>query len=245
MNHLPPPPPTHFSSGGGYQGYGYHHHHNSNSSAQSAQNYEHEMTHHEQLPPSRSRDNLPQHHGYNSSSQHHQNMMREDEEFRQLVAQRMLSSQPVATPNSRHNQHHEHGLRRRDTFDYGFDEISESQLIPPWEVDYSHTSNDGGGRRGMQSYPEQSDVRDEINMDTPHHLMSTNNTYEINTNNIATDAPNTPTTPKFVSFGTHDKIHHFDDQLDQLKFVDEEFLSLAHFLLEVVGVGSVLNGDED
>lgn len=171
--------------------------------------------------------------------------MREDEEFRQLVAQRMLSSQPVATPNSRHNQHHEHGLRRRDTFDYGFDEISESQLIPPWEVDYNHTSNDGGGRRGMQSYPEQSDVRDVIKLDTPHHLMSTNNTYEINTNNIATDAPNTPTTPKFVSFGTHDKIHHFDDQLDQLKFVDEEFLSLAHFLLEVVGVGSVLNGDED
>ena len=38
-----------------------------------------------------------------------------------------------------------------------------------------------------------------------------------------------------VSFKTHDEIRQFDEQLDQLKHVDEVFFDVAHFLLDVVG----------
>lgn len=51
-------------------------------------------------------------------------------------------------------------------------------------------------------------------------------------------ANSTPSQPRSVTFGTHDQIHQWDEQLDILKYVDEEFFNVAHFLLEVVGTNT-------
>lgn len=45
-----------------------------------------------------------------------------------------------------------------------------------------------------------------------------------------------PTPKRGVTFGTHDQIHQWDEQLDVLRYVNEEFFNVAHFLIEVVGV---------
>lgn len=50
------------------------------------------------------------------------------------------------------------------------------------------------------------------------------------------DKPNT--SGRNVSFKTHDEVRQFDEQLDQLKLVDETFFEVAHFLLDVVGTST-------
>ncbi len=66
-------------------------------------------------------------------------------------------------------------------------------------------------------------------------------------NAVTTPSSTSAATPR-VSFGTHDQIFQWDEQLDLLKHVDEEFFSVAHFLLDVVGVwdeGNRIHGNEN
>jgi len=63
-----------------------------------------------------------------------------------------------------------------------------------------------------------------------------------NTTAVATPSSTSGSTPR-VSFGTHDQIFQWDEQLDLLKHVDEEFFNVAHFLLDVVGVWDEANGN--
>ena len=46
--------------------------------------------------------------------------------------------------------------------------------------------------------------------------------------------PLTPATTKSVTFGTHDEFYQWDEQLDVLKYVDDEFFEVANFLMEDV-----------
>jgi len=61
-----------------------------------------------------------------------------------------------------------------------------------------------------------------------------NHTTTNNNNN------NGPSSTKSVTFRTHDQYHSWDEQLDILKHVDEEFFNVAYYLLDVINVGSVV-----
>jgi hypothetical protein len=124
----------------------------------------------------------------------------------------------------------------RQHYDFGRDDIDEAELIPPWETttsreDYVHRCAERAIRR----------IQGDVNP-TGKNICNINKVMKegeqvgsvLPASPLSQSPPSPPKSTKSVSFNTRDRIHHWDDQLDQLKHVDEAFFAVAKYLLEDV-----------
>ena len=132
--------------------------------------------------------------------------------------------------NSHHEDYDYHIRSTREHYNLGHNDATNADLVPPWETttskeDYVRRCAERAICRRNGGAPNFDDTDD--NYDSDH--MKEN---EPALSGLP-DAPQSPPrSTKSVSFNTRDKIHQWDDQLDQLKYVDEAFFAAAKYLLE-------------
>jgi len=166
-------------------------------------------------------------------------------DFNQMIARKMLTA--TRTPSSSGASRSRDGTRRdREVY------LSppEPRPVPPWEsgpavpiqgdptVDQTHLPT----LRLHQAYQALHPTVDISSYASGEVARSesdeTTDADDDADGGAAGASASTAATPKYVTFGTHDRIHQWDEQLDVLKYVDEEFLEVAHFLIDVVGVSN-------
>ena len=246
MNSQQPPP--RFSSGGGYQGFGMHANNASAASSTIFPNNDHEYEEQYHIMP----EDQQQH--QREQQQMMQGRLSQEAHFQQKIAQSMLTqtSQTNSTNNS-------------DEDLFGMDDVPVTLMMnPPWEVHDTTAPppppplDNSFAAPQFPTMDHHHHVNEneymQANISNEHHLPrmqsssknSTRNTTANSTNisNSNSTHSNSSSNKRGVTFRTHDEIHSWDEQLDQLKHVDEEFFNVAHFLLDVVNVGSVVNVDD-
>ncbi|KAL3794159.1 hypothetical protein HJC23_012866 [Cyclotella cryptica] len=226
---MEPLSPSRFHGERGYNGYGINHSRGSNAPV----NYHGEKSHdHER------RD-------------HHPSLASPSRFKQQQVAQKMINVDYLNNDNldktMDRNYHAATPRRSRENYDFGHDSMAEMQLIPPWETptnaaavataakpsrnDYVDCYTEPAAYR-LQPVPSNNPPFDNRQWEHVRENRQPSRSTQLTTHSEILQSP--PKSTKNVSFNTRDKIHQWDDQLDQLKYVDEEFFGVAQFLLEDV-----------
>ena len=208
---MEPLSPPRFQSGGGYKVYSsptaiY------NDSSQNDNCYKDEQGHSPLAPTSPSRWN------------------------QQQLAQRMMKSSYEDGPSNYNNNHGHHIRSPRDHYSLGHDDPTNAELLPPWETttskgDYVRRCAERAMHRRNYKLPPPS--HNDTNLNSNNNPMKENDPLLSQVlPDLSTIPQSPPRSTKSVSFNTRDKIHQWDDQLDQLKHVDEAFFAAAKYLLE-------------
>ena len=247
MSSQPAPPPR-FSSGGGYQGV-------MDDTIYPNNNDSQEQYHH--MPAEEDGYNTHLHH---QQQQQHQMMDRlsQEAQLQQRIAQSMLTT-PRAANNTTTSEEELFGL----------DDVPVTFMNPPpWEgstntaasryydgsaqfptINHHHNGNGTGMYMMSTTTFPTNEIMNSGNNNAmaieppPQVAIATSavtTTHHSNPANVGQSSTSRgPSSTKSVTFQTHDQYHSWDEQLDQLKHVDEDFFNVAHYLLEVVNVGSV------
>jgi hypothetical protein len=153
----------------------------------------------------------------------------------QQIAQKMVSSD--------YNQERSASSPIRNQ-DYDFhigtaDDVAEGDLIPPWKAKSNNSREMYVKRCAERSMLRRQGEMRPISVDVDENYGM----HNVEDEQHASESPQLPPPPqpqsppastKSVSFNTRDKIHQWDDQLDELKHVDEVFFAAAKYLLEDV-----------
>ena len=222
---LPPPPPR-FTSGGGY--------------------HEVNIGYDNTIFPMRQDDDQQQEHHYHYEQQQQQQHMMDtlthEAKLQHKIAQSML------TPRADSNNNHNNTAINEDDILFGMDDVPITFMNPPpWEESISDHHHHGGGGAAqfpaMAPFPTSDVMNDPVDDAVSEPAVAATPAETAHTNYYNNN--NGPSSTKSVTFNTHDEFHSWDEQLDQLLHVDEEFFNVAHFLLEVVNVGSVMNFEDE
>eukprot|EP00984_Skeletonema_dohrnii_P012316 scaffold4982_cov92-Skeletonema_dohrnii-CCMP3373.AAC.7 len=182
------------------------------------------------------------HYHYQQEQQYMLDKLSQEAQLQQKIAEGML------TPRA--NNHTT--AMDDDEVLFGMDDVPITFMNPkPWEESTNSYYHDDGQYGGTSQFPAMgpfptNDVMNMNNIDMatePPAAVAT--AVATTTSHHPTNNNNGPSSTKSVTFKTHDEFHSWDEQLDQLLHVDEEFFNVAHYLLEVVNVGSVLNFDSN
>ena len=186
------------------------------------------------------------HYHYHQEQQYMLDKLSQEAQLQQKIAEGML------TPRANNNNNTM--AMDDDEVLFGMDDVPLTFMNPkPWEStnsNYHDGGQYGGGAQfpAMGPFPTNDVMNDTIDMPNEQPpaavatAVATTTHHPTNNNNNNNGGPSST---KSVTFKTHDEFHSWDEQLDQLLHVDEEFFNVAHYLLEVVNVGSVGIFDED
>jgi hypothetical protein len=216
------PSPRRFHSGGGYTGF------NLADDFRSNVDVNHQSPSHAPSPSRLSQQQLAQ------------RMMQTDYEDNE---QMHIINSSYCTRNEAYDSYNQSS---RQNYNFGHDTMDEADFIPPWDTAATAppTIPEMDSRKDyVQRVAERTMLRQQSNSAPTFHDAFANNSWE----NTEATSPQTqmflspsqhhllsPRSTKNVSFNTRDKIHQWDDQFEQLKHVDEEFLAAAKYLLEDV-----------
>jgi len=126
----------------------------------------------------------------------------------QQLAQKMLASRGISND-----------IQRSTDDEQLFANPTAEELIPPWIDDPLIVGNTAANTSNLPSASKNnnSDTVIENNSNTSSSILC-------------------QSTNKSVTFNTKDEFHSWDEQLDVLKYIDEEFFNVAHYLIDVVGI---------
>lgn len=162
----------------------------------------------------------------------------------QQVAQNMVNSdynqvRPSGSTPIRNQQYDFHIRTARGEHELVYDDVGKEDLIPPWETASSTSREKYVKRCAERSMLRRQGVgRPSVGVDENYMHCTEEEQYPSTLLHLPTPPQQQPQSPptstKSVSFNTRDKIHQWDDQLDELKHVDEVFFAAAKYLLEDV-----------
>jgi len=138
----------------------------------------------------------------------------------QQLAQKMLASRG-GTSND---------IQRSIEDEQLFANPTAEELIPPWIDDPLIVGNNTATQTNINK----------SSLPSAKHNNDSDTVIENNSNtSILCQSTN-----KSVTFNTKDEFHSWDEQLDVLKYIDEEFFNVAHYLIDVVGIDNDNNTDD-
>ncbi|KAL9184533.1 hypothetical protein ACHAXT_012503 [Thalassiosira profunda] len=165
---------------------------------------------------------------------------RRDANLTQQIAQKLLTA---PAPRG--------GRGRDDVRDVHETELlgpDEPPPIPPWES-YAHTDTRDMHQRRMGDDSLSTLRLHQAEATHPSLNIACSEAFDEDENDLDGGAAldNTPhaatATPKGVTFGTHDRVHRWDEALDVLKYVDDEFFNVSRYLFTVVDTRGI-TGEE-
>ena len=136
----------------------------------------------------------------------------------QQLAQKMLASRGGLSND----------LQRSIEDEQLFANPTAEELIPPWIDDPLNVGNTAANKSNLPSANENNNNSDTV----------------IENNSNTSSSILCQSTNKSVTFNTKDEFHSWDEQLDVLKYIDEEFFNVAHYLIDVVGIDNDNNTDD-
>lgn len=170
----------------------------------------------------------PHHHNLLNDQQHDASIpLQQIQQHIQIPTSQQLAQKMLASRGGLSND-----IQRSKEDEQLFANPTAEELIPPWIDDPLNLGNN---------------TATQTNTNTSK-LPSAN--IKNNSDAIVEDAANTSSsilcqsTNKSVTFNTKDEFHSWDEQLDVLKYIDEEFFNVAHYLIDVVGIDNDNNTDD-
>lgn len=142
----------------------------------------------------------------------------------QQLAQKMLASRGGVSND----------IQRSIDDEQLFANPTAEELMPPWIDDPLNVGNNTATQTNINK----------------SSLPSANKNNNNNSDTVIENNSNTSSsilcqsTNKSVTFNTKDEFHSWDEQLDVLKYIDEEFFNVAHYLIDVVGIDNDNNTDD-
>lgn len=160
-------------------------------------------------------DNNHQHHNLLNDQQHAVSIPQQQIQQHiqipssQQLAQKMLASRGISND-----------IQRSIEDEQLFANPTAKELIPPWIDDPLNVGNTAANTSNLPSANENNNNSDTV----------------IENNSNTSSSILCQSTNKSVTFNTKDEFHSWDEQLDVLKYIDEEFFNVAHYLIDVVGI---------